>query len=1054
MGISGVLSCHRKLISVFILGLITTCIFSQTYFFDNYKTTDGMESSKVYSICQTNDGFVWLGTDVGLTRFDGFQFQNYTIKNHLGQGGARVLFNDNNVLWIGHEGGEITRFKDEEFQVITIPEINTNITSLCLDKQNVLWITTYGNGVFKIENPKSNLHDLIITKLESKAISNGVFNSFVNRKGELFLITDIDIQRLDSVSNRFVRHNPPHLDTYFQFSVIFEDSQENLWYGTYNGGLYKQDQRSGNIEYYDIKDGLASNWITSIIEDKTGNIWIGHWDMANRGGITRISAMGEVKVFNTDNGLHDNKIWCLYEDLEGNILAGTTEHGLDIFKGEHFVSYTQKNGLVNDQVTAITKCKYGSLWIGTNSGITTRNLSTGEVNSYTQEQDQISNQIRFLMCDQKDNIWLGSEDQGVEEFNFSLNRFVSKPDINRRLPRVTKAVWSMEIDQSNVLWIGTLAGLLAYDINKQSYIKTYGQIDSLPSNEIKSLYCDRTGRLWVGTQNGGLSYFEKGYFKNIPIDENVTPISITENSKNQLIVGTEAHGVIIIQDREVVKKYTINDGLYTNNSRFVITDNYDNIYVGTTVGLNKIIEEKEIVISYSKRDGFVGIEAKPNACFKDDSGKLWFGTVSGLVCYDPSLDKGTPEIPITHIIDMYVNGEKMNLKDNLVFPSYKNNVVINYSSISISDPSSVKYKIQLSGADNNWENVEEQRMANYRALPPGKYKFKVLAFNSYGVSVNEPAIVKFVILAPLYRRPWFIILSIVLIIVAAVIIVYVRERNLQIEKKVLAEKVADRTKELKSANAQLAERNKDITDSIYYARRIQLAITQPEIPFSDTFVLFQPKDIVSGDFYWASKHNQLEYLSAIDCTGHGVPGAFMSVIGYTTLNKLIVEQGNTNPADILNHLNTEITYSLNRKEDDVVNDGMDMSLVIYNPQTRILNYAGAYNSIWIVRSNELTEIKANRFAIGRSTGAEMVFTNHEIQMKPNDMLYLFSDGFGDQFGGPLGKKFKTARLKKLVTEICNLPVADQETILLKTLHEWKGDLELIDDVLIIGRRFN
>ncbi|MCW3805157.1 two-component regulator propeller domain-containing protein [Plebeiibacterium marinum] len=1013
-----------------------------------------MESSKVYSICQMEDGFIWLGTDIGLSRFDGLQFKNYTIKNNLGKGGVRELFRDvNNVLWIGHEGGQISRYFNNHFEVIEVPGISNNITSFCQVNEQEIWVTTLGNGVFKIENTNAPLDLLKVVPVTSKNVSNVVFNSYMSKKQGVFLITDVDIQFYDIDKAEFKRYNPRNLDTYFQFSVLFEDSKGNMWYGTFNGGLYKQDALSGEVQYYDIKDGLASNWITGIIEDRNSNIWISHWDMGSRGGVTKISPDGSLKVFDKENGLHDNKIWCLAEDIEGNILIGTTEHGLDIFKGERFVSFTSKNGLADNHINSVLQLTGGDFWIGTNKGISYGNVEKGNLNKYNQDNNQISNQIRFFKRDLNNNIWIGTEDQGVELYDVRKKRFVSQPYVNQHLPRFSKAVWAMEIDKNNILWMGTPAGLCAYDITSKKYVKTYGRIDSLPANEIKSLFCDHKGTLWVGTQNGGVSFFNDGYFRNIDLPDKITPNSITENSLGHLIVGTEAHGVYVLDGNRVVSQYTISDGLYTNNSRFVITDGFDNIYVGTTIGLNKILHGKDVVLSYSERNGFVGIEAKANACFKDNVGRLWFGTVGGLTCYDPSIDQSAPEIPITHITAFMVNGEEIDVNRKKVFPSYKNNILFHYSSISVYDPSSVTYHIMLEGADEDWESTDQQRTANYRALPPGSYEFKVMAFNSHGLSAKEPVSVGFIILAPLYKRPWFIMLMVVFIIGVTVVVVRLRERNLKRDKKLLAEKVAERTKELNNAKIKLEDRNNDIMDSIRYARRIQSAITQIDIPFDDTFVFFKPKDVVSGDFYWASTHNGKEYLSAIDCTGHGVPGAFMSVIGYTSLSKIIVEKGIMKPAEILDQLNREIILRLNQREEEEVNDGMDLSLISYDSATRIMEYAGAYNAVWIVRLGELIEIKANRFAIGRTTGVDKVFTNHEVQLEKGDMVYLFSDGYADQFGGPKGKKYKASALKKLMVKISSLPVDEQKELLSLELDEWKGELEQIDDILIIGRRF-
>ncbi len=1027
---------------------------AQTYFFDNYKTTDGLESSKIYSICQLDNGYIWLGTDIGVSRFDGSEFINYSTNDSLAKGGARVLYkSQDSTLWIGHESGGLTKYKNNKFTRISNLPINSNITSFCQDKEGYLWITTYANGAIRISNPSEPEENIEFEQFIGKDLSDRVFNSMVSSEGNLYLITDIGIKEYNYQNHTFSRFVPENLDTYFQFSVMFQDSKKNFWYGTYNGGLYKQEIGSNKIHYYDTDSGIASNWITDIIEDKTGNIWISHWDLELRGGLTKIDTQSQFTVYNTGNGMHDNKIWSIIEDLEGNILIGTTEHGLDIYKGEKFISYTTKNGLVQNQVSSIIQDKDGHFWFGTNGGLSVYDPDKNQFTNYTQESNQISNQIRILKVDNNQNIWIGTEDQGIMMYDINRKAFVTKPEINLLLPKVSKAIWAMEIDDKNQLWIGTLGGLILYDINSNQYIKTLSQIDGLPSNEIKAIHKDQKGTIWVGTQNGGLSYFENNIFINIEFQEKISPICISSDTENNLIIGTEVNGIYKLKNGQIDRHFKIENGLFSNNIRFIITDNDNDIYGGTSNGLNKIKPSKNIVISYSNRSGYTGIESKANAAYKDDQGNLWLGTVTGVTCYKPSKDNTTPVPPIPFITNTLVNGEQIDIKQGQKFPHYKNNFLFSFSNVCVRNPSSVSYKIMLDGSDSDWMATDGEQTANYRALPPGNYTFKLLAVNSHGQVSRAKSEISFAILAPIYQRPWFIISSILIILIGIFTYIKIRERNLIIEKKILAQKVTERTIALSNANKELEEKNKDITDSIVYAKRIQFAIFTPKIPFNDTFLFFKPKDIVSGDFYWTGVYHGKEFLAVVDCTGHGVPGAFMSMIGHTALNKIIIEKGIIQPAEILNQLNIEVSNSLHQKDDDQINDGMDLCIISYDPQTKVLEYAGAYNPLWLLRDNIMETLIADRFSIGKNTPKENKFTNHEVLIQAHDMIYLFTDGFADQFGGSHGKKFKSANLKKLLTINGHLPMEEQVQLLDDTLASWKGDLEQLDDILVMGRRF-
>ncbi|MBL7893656.1 MAG: SpoIIE family protein phosphatase [Bacteroidia bacterium] len=280
---------------------------------------------------------------------------------------------------------------------------------------------------------------------------------------------------------------------------------------------------------------------------------------------------------------------------------------------------------------------------------------------------------------------------------------------------------------------------------------------------------------------------------------------------------------------------------------------------------------------------------------------------------------------------------------------------------------------------------------------------------------------------------------------------------------------------LQKQNDEITHQKKEITDSINYAKRIQLSILPPDkmvkrlLP--DAFIFYKPKDVVSGDFYWVEEKNNLVMFAAVDCTGHGVPGAMMSVVGMSLLNRAVNEKDLTKPSDILQHLDMGVTDTLRQnQEDNAVKDGMDLSLCTYNAHTKELQFAGAFNNLWIVRKNfssshkitsdkeiffedSLLEIKADKFPIGSNTdGVADNYTNHKIQLQKGDYIYLYSDGFADQFGGPKGKKFKYNALKKLLISIHDLSPAQQHEAIKTAYENWRGNLEQIDDILVIGVR--
>ncbi len=261
---------------------------------------------------------------------------------------------------------------------------------------------------------------------------------------------------------------------------------------------------------------------------------------------------------------------------------------------------------------------------------------------------------------------------------------------------------------------------------------------------------------------------------------------------------------------------------------------------------------------------------------------------------------------------------------------------------------------------------------------------------------------------------------------------------------------------IEAAHMQLEEKNKDITDSIRYAKRIQEAIFPGEKTFKKylphSFIVYKPKDIVSGDFYWMEHRKNKTYLAAVDCTGHGVPGSLMSIVGHGIIKQAVTEQNKERPADILDALNKGVTETLNQRyEDSSVKDGMDIALCCIDHANLTLEYAGAFNPLWMVRNGELREIKADKIQVGMFMGEEAKkFTNHLLHLLPGDRFYLFSDGYADQFGGPQGKKFKYKQLEKLILSVHKEDMEKQKHILEESFNSWKGNLEQIDDVMVLG----
>ncbi len=1043
--------------------------FAQNYHFDNYSVKEGLAQSSVYSVVQDKKGYLWLGTASGLSRFDGKEFINYTTEDGLADGAVRTIHIDSTgALWLGHVDGGISKITNNKIEVIF--NMSADITSFAEDDEGNLWVSSFGEGVIKITNPYQHKKDSINIKQYKgqEGLSDVVFQVIKVQNGNIYFITDVGIKNYNYQKNSFKFYNVNNLPKYFQITYMYEAQNQDQWFGSYNGGLYHYIKKTGELKIYDVRDGIASNWISCVNEDKEGSIWIGTWG----GGITKIKN-NELLTINKDNGLKDNNIRCISEDREGNILFGTKENGLLVYKGSEFVSYGVQNGLISEQVWSILKDNNGQDWFGTNEGISVFK-DAKLVSSYSEGNGMPYQDVRFIKKDKNNTIWIGTWGGGVMQFNSKSNRFEMNFRINRYMNQLL--ITALDVDQSNNLWVGTTDGLVYYEIDNQ-LVDRLTQSNGLAGNEITTVFTDSKNTVWVGSRGKGMTRIDDDKITKVDLNKKITPTAIVEDKSGNLWIGTEGKGVMVIKDNKIANEYTVNNGLLSDYISLLNIDNNGNVWIGTNKGLNKFDVKQNRFYSYTDKMGYVGIESKHNATYKDNEGNLWFGTIKGVVKLNSKDEKVNSLEPLTQISKLRVNLENRPMIDNLELSYKEKSIIFNYSSICLTNPNQVYYKVMLEGLEEDWRPVTQQTFVTYSPLPPGNYTFKVIASNNNGIWNSEPITYSFSIIPPLWQRPWFLITSAIFIIILIIILVKLRERNLLKEKRILEEKVVERTEEVVKQSKEIERKNKDIIDSITYAKRIQDAILPSGTMFtrqlSQTFILFRPKDIVSGDFYWLAHKDNKSLFAAVDCTGHGVPGAFMSIVGYNLLDKIVGEYGTTQPDKILDELNKGVANTLRQETDsDAIKDGMDISLCAFDKDTNVLEYAGAYNPLYIITKNKLEvisgnelepnliddnglmlyEIKADRFPIGYYSEGANSFSNHSFKLNKGDTVYLFSDGYADQFGGGKGKKFRYKQFKELLLSINNLEMDNQKAKIEIAFNEWMGDFEQIDDVIVIGSR--
>jgi|WetSurMetagenome_2_1015567.scaffolds.fasta_scaffold00107_33 ligand-binding sensor domain-containing protein/serine phosphatase RsbU (regulator of sigma subunit) len=1029
----------------------------QTFFFEKLGVEQGLGSSKVYTIYQDDNDWIWLGTESGVSRFDGLKFENFSSADGMAGNGVKSIASDTlGRIWLGHLNGGISVYDNGRFSKFRYDsiKIDGDISEIRYFK-GYLWISTSNNGAIRTDVPERG--DSVLTGRQymgRDGLSLKIASSCVDKKNNLYFVTDdVGIKKFNPGKEIFETFRPDSLTRYFSTTFMFEDSKGNFWYGTRNGGLYKFVKSSGRMMFYDIRDGLAHQFTSFITEDYKGNIWVGSWG----GGITVFSG-DKMFVYDKADGLEATSIHCILEDKEKNMIIADHYTGISIYKGDHFVTYSGSTFLPDNSVFSIEEDETGRYWFGTNAGISVFNPAPDAkpaVQFFTDDKNSIGNKIRFLKSDHIGNIWIGTEDRGVIRYDLKKNKFIYDIRIGEFL-HSNNFITALEIDKKNRIWIGNMDRLVVWDQEKEQ-ARFFTQNNGIAGNSISSLFCDSNGDIWIGSESGprmGLTKLSVSSekFQIIDIGEGFVPKTITQTPDKTIWVGTTS-GLLAIRDDKVVYYLNNQNGLLSNNINLLRPDGSGFLYIGTNYGLNRFSFSDSTIALFTRRNGFQGIETKPNASFRDSHGNLWFGTANGVTRLTPEKMPPVFTSPMTHISSMTVKYQPHEMTNDLRLSYKENSILFNFYSVCLVNPEAVRYKFMLKGADEDWSPATVSTMKDYSALSPGHYTFSVIASNGYGYWNTVPAEYSFIIKPPFYQTPWFIGICLMAAAFGVVLVIQIRERNLRHEKKVLEQKVVERTAEVVQKSKEIEEKNRDITASIRYAERIQRAMLSREDVFPETFVLYMPKDIVSGDFYWMHDSGEMQFVAACDCTGHGVPGAFMSIIGYNSLNKVVKEYGITEPGPILDQLDSEIVNALMQRHEETIKDGMDMALIAFDRKKFTMEFAGAYNPLYVVRKGELFTYKSDRFPIGMSSQrAKKSFQTQLIDIRPGDMVYMCSDGYADQFGAVSAKKFKSGNVKRLLCEIWDLPVDKQRERLEKEILDWKGDYAQIDDIMFIGLR--
>jgi ligand-binding sensor domain-containing protein/serine phosphatase RsbU (regulator of sigma subunit) len=1064
-------------LTIFLIVLIFTFVlnlklFGQSLNMNQFGVEQGLPQSSIACLEQDKDGNIWIGTLSGVAKYNGLKFENYSRKHGLTE--SRVVssaLDRNGNIWFGHWSGGLSFYDHTLKRFLDLNvighSINSTIQSIKEDNSGVVWIGTQTDGLFiytpTAEEKTGKLGEKLAGKFSkiSGFIGNPIHDIIQLKNGKIILATGKGIFEFENNSSKGISASERYGVPSDKYTCLIETSKDEIWFGSESNGILKT--KNGKLlRRYGINDGLDDLAITALLEDKFSNVFVG----TKEGGMFKyLRPLEENKyeglIFQTissDQGLSNNRVTDIIQDRENNIWIGTFLN-LNQYFDEQFEIFGAQEGLTSTLVWSIAQDKKGRYWLGTDGGLNVFVKGDNPNSSRFENvslKDKIVGNTTSLYIDEKGIIWFASNNSGLYGYvpeSKTLLRYTVKDGL------ASDNVNCITGDKKGNLYIGTNGkGLSIFNFNNRTF-KNLGVKDGLGSSYIYSMLFDSKGKLWLGTLNGPLTLYEKDNFKEGYNNKFTT--CITEDSKGNIWLGSFEKGIYKF-DGSKFTNYSMSQksGMSSDMAFLMVCDDKDHLWIGNNLGVDRMELKNETFKHYSKHDGFLGIELNPNAVCKDNDGNLWFGSIIGVVKYNSVKEKINTAEPITSLKTPRLFFNEMEKEpEGKVFAYDQNHLTFDFVGASLTNPLRVHYKYRLEGVDTGWSPPTTQNYVTYPDLQPGSYVFKVLAANNDNIWNKEPLVYEFTIKPPFWKTWWFYTLCLIAIILGVRWYFLYQQKALMEQNRILENKVEERTEELRKEKALVEKQNQNIHESIDYASRIQHAVFVPKAILKrllpQHFIFFKPKDNVSGDFYWAHEKKGKIYFAASDCTGHGVPGALITIIGYNMLDKIMNTTDASTPAEILGLLSQEVSKALDTQdEENKLKDGMDISICCFDPKTSSLEFAAAYNSMYLVRNKELTEYKADKIPIGKSnTNTDSKFTNHTIQIQKDDTVYLFTDGYPDQIGGPKKTKFFYPPFRKLLAEISEMPLEVQERKLDTTISEWLGQREQIDDLCIVGVKF-
>ncbi|MFO7658623.1 MAG: ATP-binding protein, partial [Bacteroidales bacterium] len=796
---------------IVLLGFLTTVlpvflcdIYPQQY--DYREFSSGLAQPYVYSIIQDDDGYLWIGTGNGLTRYNGIEFKSFRTSDSLADNFITCSWKNGNDIWFGHMNGEITNYNGKEFSHFITRQNLSGISDIEINPDGTVWAGTFNNGIFKIDRI---LPDTKVNKVKDcdivyslKFINNseilvgsynGLFHCVIDESSNVKVIGRINEIPDDKIP-----------------AIISINNGTGYYVATENQGIYYLRINNGRYNIAQIADELNITGLQDIYEDSKSNLWVCTFGS----GLIKLSKQEANRSFQPDyynksTGFLTDNVKTVYEDREGNIWSGNYGTGLTqlVEKTLHNITFDEiRYGSSVESVVADNKYR----WLGTKKGLLKTDKLSGQIITFFSTSAGLPEDgVTSLYSSDDHELWIGTGKNGI----FRLG----KDDSKVRSYRIGNGLLENSITaitgKDDQVWIGTKKGICNINLSADSQVWYSIVRGGLPHNSINHLYLDARNDLWISAQSNILARIKNGRIEKTKLESEKDIISINSvvNENDSTIwVATNGAGVFRISPDTVINLNS-STGLLSDYCYSIVYGSNQFIWIGHRGGLSRIRSTDLLIKTLQNYAGIgSGCLFNLNAVFRENSGNILFGSDRGLWLYNPASDMEQSLPPALNITSVKVNDKAVDYAQKIILPAGKYSIEIEYMGVYLKEPLLVTYQYYLEGFDKHPEKTNSTKVV-YNHLNHGKYTFFLNASSGDGVENESPVVVEITIKVPVWKQWWFYVLLFTLAAVLLVIYIKRREFILQQEKRALEAVIKDRTFQLARKNSILREKQLEIT---------------------------------------------------------------------------------------------------------------------------------------------------------------------------------------------------------------------------------------------------